>query len=149
MSQLREGDLYLYQTPDGGEISVKNGEPVMDGGFQTAMYLSLFGNTTGREWWGNEYLTESEKLKGEFYSFINGSPKSVANILQAEELAKKDLNWFLTEKIADEINVNITSEDQDRISLSVEILANGVIIDKNIFKINWGLEKESPADLRV
>ena len=148
MSKLRQGDLFLFQTNDGGEISVKNGEPVMDGGFQSAMYISLFGHDDSPLWM-NEYFKENEKLKSEFFSFIKGASKSGANILQAEELAKKDLNWFITEGIADEININITSSDAKRIVMSVQILINGEAVAGNDFEISWTFEKEDPANLRV
>ena len=160
MSKLRQGDLFLFQTNDGGEISVKNGEPVMDGGLQTAMYLSLFGDfidekikskleIAKKEWWGNEYLDEVEQLKSEFYSFIKGKPKSVQNILKAEELAKKDLQWFIDTDIADEIVVDITSNDIQKIIMDVKILADGETIEENEFEINWGFEKNDPANARV
>ena len=148
MSQLRQGDLFLFQTNDGGEISVKNGEPVMDGGLQSAMFLSLFGHDDS-DLWMNEYLDEIEQLKSEFYPFIKGAPKSVQNILKAEELAKKDLQWFIDTDIADEINVDIQSTDVKKITMNVEILADGEVIAENEFQINWGFEKESPADKRV
>lgn len=148
MSQLREGDLFLYQTNDGGEISVTNGEPVMDGGFQSAIELSLAGHDNTPHW-TDEYLKPFERLKSEFLPFIIGAPKTAANILRAEELAKKDLQWLLDTKAADKINVDIISINVSRVFVSIEILADGNTIAFNEFEKNWGFEKDSPANLRI
>jgi len=145
---LRQGDLLLYQTVDGGEISVKNGEPVMDGGFQTAMYMSIAAQDNTPTWM-NEYLTGAQQLKSEFLPFLKGAPKTSQNILKAEELAKKDLQWFIDTGKADEVNVNIISVDANRISVTIQILKDGETIDENEFKINWGFEKDDPANLRI
>ena len=148
MSTLRQGDIAIYQTPDGGDISIINGEPVMDGGFESAAYLSLFGGGESSHW-SEEYQGESEKLTSRFYNFIIGNPKSVTNLNKAEELAKQDLNWFLKDGIADTLNLSITSTDKSRIQLSYELLLDGVTLAKNLFNINWGYEESLPAHGRI
>ena len=148
MSQLRQGDIALYNTPDGGEISIKTGEPVMDLGYESAVYISLFGAGEDKHW-SEEYQTEIEKFSSEFYNFIVGKPKSVSNINRAEDLAKKDLNWFLVEGIADTLNVSITSMDKNKIELSYELLLDGLKLAENKYVINWGFEESQPAHERV
>lgn len=148
MSQLRQGDLYLFQTLDGGNIEIVNGEPVMDGGFESATYLSLFGADSSTHWM-NEYQSESEKMTGQFYNFIKSNPKTVLNINKAQELAKLDLQWFINDGIADTINAEITSSSVNRIELVVEILLNGETISSNEYKINWDYMRNDLASERV
>lgn len=60
MTEEFGGDVLLFDTEDGGEISVINGLVIADGGFNTAVYLSLFGGNkddggevaSGDTWWG-------------------------------------------------------------------------------------------------
>lgn len=148
MSQLRQGDIALYHTPDGGEMTIINGEPVMDAGFETATYLSLFGGD-GESHWMHEYQSESEKVYGKFYNFIRGNTKTVANLNKAEDLAKQDLQWFIDDGIADTIIVSITSLSANDIELESQLLLNCETLSENKFKINWGYQKDYPAHERV
>lgn len=148
MSRLRQGDIALSQTEDGGNISVINGEPVMDGGYQTAIEISLEGSDAEPHW-SEEYQSESEKTRSEFFNFIKSSPKTSANINLAEEKARNDLQWFISDGIADTIIIDITSIDIVRINVSIEILLNGETLSKNEYKTNWEFEQNDPAGERV
>lgn len=145
---LRAGDLLLYQTDDGGEISVSNGEPVMDGGFQSSAYLSIAVIEEESNWM-NEYLTEIQQLNSQYLSFIKGNSKTAENILKAEKLAYLDFKWMLDLKAVDEIIVAITSTGVERVKLTLQILANGDTIETNEFEINWAFEATDPANLRI
>ena len=148
MSQLREGDIFIFNTNPGGTIQVINGEPLMDGGFESAVYLSLFGNDNS-PWWANEYLEESQQLDGAFIGFISGSPKSIDNLNRARQFALNDLQWFKDEGIADTIDVSVVSLDRQRIELTAELFANGELILQNTFEVNWGLQLNDPASERI
>ena len=71
MSDVFEGDVLLFDTDDGGEISVVNGLVIADRKFSTAAYLSLFGGNVedggrvdnNKTWWGNRFAETSEKEK--------------------------------------------------------------------------------------
>ena len=100
MSKLRQGDVLLFSTGDGGNIEIINGEPTMDGGFESAVYMSLF-QSDGKPHWMEEYQEENEKTRSEFHNFIKGNLKTVGNLNRAVVLAEKDLDWFITSGIAD------------------------------------------------
>lgn len=148
MSILRQGDLYIYLTPDGAEIEVNNGEPVMDGGFESAVLLSLF-ESAEKDHWMNEYMSEDEKIRGNFYSFIKSSPKNKNTMRKAEELAKLDLQWFIDSGTADEIEVEITSKSHIRIDMEINILADGNTIFNRVYGINWLYQMNDPASGRI
>lgn len=139
---IREGDLKLYQTVDGGEIVVSFGEPEMEGGLFTSVFISLFESDT-TDYWMNGFLEESEKVEGRFYSYIKGQSKTPSTMQRAIELAKLDLDWMIKNKIADEINVDISSIDVKRISLKIEIVKNSFTILESKFDINWSYTAEA------
>jgi phage gp46-like protein len=146
--QSFEGDLLLYDTPDGGELAIESGLFVSDKQFSTAVYLSLFGGNkedpgkvkNNQEWWGNYLgISESEKLKSRFQYVITGLPMTVKNIKEAETAAQLDLQWFISEKIADEIFTYGQAVAKNRFNLTVEIMKDTRTIFKNTYFFQWGV----------
>jgi phage gp46-like protein len=144
-----EGDLLLYDTPDGGELAIENGLFVSDKQFSTSVYLSLFGGNkedSGKvknkeEWWGNLLdISESEKLKSRFQYIITGFPMTVKNIKEAETAAQLDLQWFVKEKIADEIFIYGKAVAKNQLSLTIEIMKDTRTIFKNAYSFQWGVD---------
>ncbi len=148
MSKLREGDIAIFQVDSGGTIQVLNGEPEMDGGLESAVYLSLFGNDSS-DYWANEYFTEDQKLTGFFIGFMLANPKTIATLNQAEEFALQDLQWFINSGIADTVDVTITSPSRQRIDLTVELKIDGDTLFQNTFQVNWGFQINDPAHNRA
>ena len=148
MSKLRQGDILIVQTDSGGTIQVLNGEPEMDGGLESAVYLSLFGND-GSDYWANEYFTEDQKLTGLFIGFMLGNPKTISTINQAREFARQDMQWFINSGIADTVDVTITSPSRQRIDLTVELKIDGNTLFQNTFQINWEFQINDPAHERI
>ena len=146
--QIFQGDILLRETLDGGDIAIENGLFVSDKQFSTAVYLSLFGgnkNDNGKvnnndEYWLNYLsdITESEKLRSRFQFIIDGLPMSVKNIREAEKAAAMDLQWFIDEKIADEIFTYCQTTGKNRFNLKVEILKDKKDIFKNEYFLLWG-----------
>jgi len=137
----------LYDTPDGGDIRIMEGLIVSDQSFNTAVYLSLFGGNkrdNGRvknrnTWWGNTLrgVNENQRMVSRFQSIIFGLPMTTRNILDAEEAARLDLEWVITEKIADEILTNGKAISSKCFSLTVQINVHGDTIYNNAFAIFW------------
>jgi phage gp46-like protein len=146
-SQNFEGDLLLYDTPDGGDVNIENGLFINDQSFNTAVYLSLFGGNKDdngkvknrKTWWGNmlDGTSESEKLISRFQSVIFGSPMTTKNIQRAESEANLDLKWIIDEGIADKITVYGSAVTRNKFSLYVMIQDNGKSIYENTFAIFW------------
>jgi phage gp46-like protein len=142
-----EGDLLLEDTPDGGDIQIKDGLFVPDRTFSTAVYLSLFGGNiedsgkvkNTKTWWGNtlEKTAANERLVSRFQALIAGLPMTTKNINAAEKSARLDLNWIIEEGAADTINVSGSATAHNKFSLRVEIKAGGKSIYENTFAIFW------------
>lgn len=148
MSKLRTGDILIFNTLSGGTIQTVNGEPEMTGGFESAVYITLFGGN-GNDLWMNEYLTEEEKIKSEFIGFIESAPLTLFNIKRAEQLAQTDLKWFIDSGIADIIEIEIEATGNKRIDLTVDIQKDKETLFKNIYQINWGFQESSPSSGRI
>jgi phage gp46-like protein len=143
-----EGDLLLYETLDGGDMSIDNGLFIPDKQFSTAVYLSLYGgnktdagkvNNTD-EYWGNYLngITESEKIRSRFQYIVTGLPMSVKNIKEAEKAAIMDLQWFIKENIADDITAYGQAVGKNRFKITIEILKDKNTLFKNEYSLLWG-----------
>jgi len=145
--QTFEGDLLLHDTPDGGDIRIEKGLMVNDQTFGTAVYLSLFGGNKDdngrvenrRTWWGNTLrgVNENKRLVSRFQAIIFGLPMTTRNILDAEEAARLDLGWIISDKIADEILANGRAVSRNRFSLTIQVNAGGKTIYSNAFAVFW------------
>jgi phage gp46-like protein len=145
VTQQQQGDVLLFQTDDGGEIIVEGGITTMTGGIETSAYLSLFGGNEdddGRDenphnWWANisepdptkEYRSETQHL-------LQALAATSGNLRRIEDAAKRDLEWFLTEKVASSVDVVASIPGLNRIKLTVTIEAIG---DESTFEFveNW------------
>jgi len=140
-----EGDVLLFNTVDGGEINVVDGQPEMTGGFETAVYLSLFGGNEDddgrpnnpKTWWPNvEEEDPSKRYVSETQNLLLGLPLTSGNLLKVEEAVKRDLQWMKNENIISKLEVFASIPDVDKINISITIEAEGKEENFN-FTINW------------
>lgn len=139
----QQGDIVLFQTPDDGDICVTDGMVLMSGGLETSAYLALFGGNeddagdTNLQFWGNYSENEpSKKYTSEFQYLLNKLPPISANLLLLEASALRDLNYMITEKIANSITVFASIPDINKINVLITIEANGLESSFN-FTENW------------
>ena len=149
MSDLRnfEGDLLLYDSPDGGEIDVLDGLFMCDRAFDSAVYLSLFGgnrNDAGKvkspkEWWGNMLggTADAEKMTSRFQAVITGLAMTTKNIALCENEAVRDLAWLKAESAVDEIIADGRGGAKNKFHLTIELKAAGASVWKNTFSLFW------------
>jgi phage gp46-like protein len=121
-------DVYLYQTndDDGGNITLTNGVIEMNGGLETAVYLSLFGgNDDDTEWWGNidepdinkHQISETQKL-------IEALPLTSANLKRVEDAIKRDLNWMIAINAATGLEVSASIPGLNSIQIDITVIAD-------------------------
>lgn len=127
-----DGDPKLYDTGDGAEILIIDGQPTMDEGLENAAYISLFSSAN---WWGNILSDNSEKLTSDFESISN---KTLTNQtrLDAEEFAKSALAWMVKDGVAKEIKVTASLPVVGFLGLNIEIIQpEKTTLVK--YQINW------------
>jgi len=130
---MQQGDVNLFQTDDGGEILITDGVADMTGGFGPAVYLSLFGGNeddngqTGNPqiWWGSLDDTDPAfQYRSETQHILQSLPATSGNMRRLEDAARRDLEWFLTKKIASSVTVlaSIPALNRARLVVSIEAL---------------------------
>jgi phage gp46-like protein len=134
-----DGNVRLYHTVDGGELGVVNQQIEMNGGLETAAYLSLFGgNESGAEWWGNDFVTgnTSDRQVSETQRLIYEIPATSANIRRLEDAVRRDLNWMITDGVAKSVEANVRITGVGRVEIVVVILSHDAEY-KATFSENW------------
>ena len=152
MAEELGGDVLIFDSIDGADISVINGLVTMDNGFNSAVYLSLFGgdeDDTGEvvnnnTWWGNKLqnMSENEKLVSRFQAFIKSVPLTSKNILLAEEKVEQDLQWMVDDGIADSIESVISVVGKKEINLTITVSKYGEVIEAGNYSLQWGAMKD-------
>ena len=131
-----EGDVKLIQTDDGGDIEFIAGQPVMDQGLETAVYISLFSS----DWWGNAISEQNEKLESKLEDIYNRNLSNKTR-LDAEEYVRKALEWMIRLGIAKRIDVSASLPTPGWLGLEITIIEpNGS--EQNLrYSINWAKQR--------
>jgi phage gp46-like protein len=124
-------DVVLLNTPDGGELSVKNGIVELTDSIDTAVILSLFGgndddagddSTLARSWWGNTAITDlTRRQRSETQYLLRSLPLIPANLKRIEDAASRDLAWLTASRIATFVRTRATMPGLNRVKLEVFI----------------------------
>jgi len=127
-----DGDLKLIPTDDGGDILLQNGQPVMEQGLSTAVYITLFSG----DWWANAVSEEAEKLGSELETVFSRTLSNQTR-LDAEEYARQALKWMLDSGIAVSIEVEATILAGGTLGLSVRITQPDETVEELRYQVNW------------
>lgn len=146
-TNILKGDLWLFDTEDGGEIVNDNGTPTMTYGPESMAYLALFGHVGGADtWWGNDNLDKNEQLQGKLVQYMNDNPLTANVVTQAEEYALQDLQAFIDTGFCSDIEVAIAIEGPKRVGVYVILLQSDKVIADFKFTENWlYIQNNNPA----
>jgi phage gp46-like protein len=125
----QQGDVVLYQTLEGGDISIADGVVEMSGGLETAVYLSLFGgnerdagNAESRAaWWGNLNEVPERQYRSETQNLLQSLPVTSYNLRRIEDAARRDLEWMREVGAASAISVSASVPGLNRVRLVIDI----------------------------
>lgn len=127
-------DVLIFQTDDGGEVEIENGEVTMTDGPESAVYLSLFGGNdddpgltgnTEKTWWGNLLESdESRRYRSRTQHLLDTLPLTTGNLRRFEDAAKSDLAWMSTE-LGAELAVAASIPALNRVSLAISLDIDG------------------------
>jgi hypothetical protein len=144
-----EGDVKIISTLDGGEINFNSGIVEMTQGFESIVYLLLFGgnmdddgtkSTEKYEWWGNklELNHPERKINSRFQNMISGLPATPANLKRLTEAARQDLAVLQSEKICDTIDITLTIPQKNRVDIEIVLLKDKRKLFETKYEANWG-----------
>jgi len=143
---FQQGDVLHYHTADGGEIDHVDGFMQMTGGFETMAYHAIAGGQPDGGWWGDLLETEqARKYVSQFPAILDAVPLNSEALPTIEKIIRGDLNIFITEGIASEIqNLRVAIADVDTLEISGFIVAEGRREAFN-FTENWEAMREAYA----
>lgn len=146
--ELYEGDLGVFNLPDGGEIACVDGQPFLDGGFDTAAYISLFGGD--KSWWANLLIDDPNyRMGGELENLIRSIPLIPAYLIDIENAAKSDLTWFINMGLAKAISVDAGINGVNSLSTHIMITLPDDTIQTLKYNTNWLTQKTESLHERI
>ena len=138
----QQGDVALFNTLDGGEITVEDGIVAMSGGLETAVYLSLFGGNRDdqqrpgdlKQWWGNLAETDpAQRYRSETQRILDGLPATSANLMRIQDAVLRDLQPLIDAGAIRKAQAAASLEAHKRVRIRIRI--NG---DTDLeFRANW------------
>lgn len=135
---ILDGDVRLQHTDDGGNIEFVAGQPVMDQGLGTAVYISLFSG----DWWGNAISGRDEKLESELDNLYERTLNNKTR-LDAEEYARKALAWMTRSGIAKEVKAEASLPAVGWLGLVVTITQPDGSEAELRYQVNWAAQRVS------
>jgi phage gp46-like protein len=126
-----EGDVFLFQSLDDGEIIVEGGLMEMDEGLRTSVYLATFGgneNDSGaendpNEWWGNKMETDPDfKYRAETQYAIGKLTPSSVNLGKLEDAAVRDCQYLINKGYATSVTAVATIPELNKVKLDIIIV---------------------------
>ena len=147
----QQGDVFLFQTDDDGDISVVGGIVEMRGSLETMAYLCLFGGNEDDDgsadnpltWWGNLGENEqSRKYVSRTQNLLRGLPLSSANLNRISEAVKLDTKIFIDEGIATSVGIDLTIPALNKLCIVLTIIADDKE-NKIQFQMNWKRDIEA------
>lgn len=137
-------DILIYESRNGGEISLKNGDIEMTDGLLNMPYLAHFGGnleastrgdeTDGEErfdWWGNLFLETKAQMNSSLERTLNTVPITSSGGATLEREAKKDLE-FLNSISSIEISASLKNNNELKLSEK---------INQNVVNFLWNATK--------
>jgi phage gp46-like protein len=141
----QQGDVLLFQTNDGGDVSVSGGLVKMSGGLETAAYLSLFGGNEDdngqagnpETWWGNVNEPEPRRqYRSETQYLLRSLAAVPANLRRLEQAAVRDLSWMVAAGVATEVLAAASMPGLNQVRIVATINAGGSPSTIEFFE-NW------------
>jgi len=104
-------------------------------GIKSAVIISLFtdrrlpfaGNAPSvkddrRGWWGDNTLQSDDRMGSRLWTLAREKTISSSIIPKAEEIIKEALAWMIEDKVADDVVVVVTKEDNNTLSFKVTLV---------------------------
>ena len=149
---MNQGDVLLFQTEDGGNITIeRNSDVKLTGGFETDFFLSLFGGNEDdngspnnkKNWWAN-FLEDDPafQFRSRTQNLLISLPLVSGNLRKIEDAVKFDLKSYIDLGAITDLAVAVSITGPRRVKIVITALADGQSITIT-FLANWqAMEKE-------
>jgi len=149
MVVLFQGDPRIFISKQGTTMIFQSGQPIMDGGIENAVVISLF---TREGWAGNTLFGDVSKHIGSRYEISHDQPITVSALNDIRDAAEKALVWMVKSNLVESVSVTVTNPTGNDINTSIIIAPPGT--DEQVLLVNkhgnnWIIQKLEPASGRV
>ena len=139
----------IYLDPINNDIEFIKGKPLIDEGFQTAVFISLFTDARAedddnipdrsndrRGFWGD--AIEDEPLGSRLW-LLSRSKINSDTIALIEKYSLEALQWMIDDGIVTLININVEKDivDRERINWEIELVKPNGITERVSYSSNW------------
>lgn len=139
-------DVHLYLTPDGGEVTIENGQFELSDGFETAVVLSLWGGNEldsgiqaddPLQFWANfDEPDPARHYRSETQHLLRSIPAIPANLRRVEDAVGRDLAW-MAGSIAEGVVAEASIPAPKWIDITIRIqLISGSVFERT-FRRPW------------
>lgn len=125
-------EIKLSDYGDGGAITSSGGDVDQDGGFLTAIYVSLFGGDC-------YYNIYSDYPQDKSFEDAIQAPITVSNLKNAETAGANLLKWMLDEGVIEALDVHAYGNGDNKMNVDITTTEPGG--NKRVFGIIWKNEK--------
>jgi phage gp46-like protein len=129
-----DGDVQVVHSLDGGAITFRSGQPDMEGGLSTAVYLSLW---TEPGWWPIPLMPVEERIEEDSLEELEIEPLTNKVRQDYEERARKRLAWMVTQGVAKSVTVAASILSQIALGLDVTIEEPDGTTGNLRYRVNW------------
>jgi len=132
-------DILLVDIGDGGDTRFNNGDLATDGGFSTAIYVSLFSGNSPSE----IFLEEPDRTTEEVQEALD-LPITLDNLRLIESKVNKSLQWFVDDGVAATVETVASNPEVNTIKIEITLTQPE---GENKYTIFWDREKAGVARL--
>jgi len=125
-------EIKLSDFGDGGAVTSSGGDLDQDGGFLTAIYVSLFGGDCF-------YNVYSDYPQDKSFEDAIQAPITVSNLKNAETLCANLLKWMTDEGVVESIDVKAYGNSDNKMNVDITTTEPGG--NTRIYGIVWQNEK--------
>jgi phage gp46-like protein len=144
-----QGDPKISIDENGAYFTYKGGQPVMDGGLENAVTLSLF---TQRGYVGNVFEDDRDNHVGSDFEQAANQPINLSMLGSVRVAAEAALGWMQSAGLYSDLVVTVTNPRRDVLEVVVKIVRPDgglevILLVKN--GINWVIQSINPASGRI
>jgi len=127
-------DVKLFQTDNGGDITVERGVVELSNGLESTVYLSLFGGNeddngtpdSPDSWWGNIGEEQIDRTyRSETQHLLRALPTTSGNLRRIEEAVNRDLAWLIAAGVASSVSGSASVTGVNRVTITIDVEAVG------------------------